>query len=61
VIKVVAKLPLFTQVAEVQAIGQGSTVSLASRRYDSQFGIDTLTVLNNCVTPLSNDEININK
>jgi hypothetical protein len=61
VIKVVAKLPLFTQVAKVQAIGQGSTVSLASRRYGLQFGINTLTVLNNCVTPLSNDEININK
>lgn len=41
--------------AEAQAIRQGSTVSLVSRRYGSQYGINTLTALNNCVTPLSND------
>lgn len=43
------------------AVGQVCTVSLASKRYGSQYGIDTLTALNNCATPLSNDEININK
>ncbi len=43
------------------AVGQDSIVSLVSRRYGSQFGIDTLTALNNLITPLSNDEFNINK
>jgi hypothetical protein len=58
VIKVVAKLPLFMLVAEAQATGQGSIVSLVRRLCGLRFGIDTLTEFNNSATPLSKNVIN---
>ena len=60
-IKVVARLQPFTLVTRALVVGQGFTVSLASRRYGSQFGIDTLKASNNLVTPVRHNRININQ